>query len=115
MLVALGLAACTGYAPDVQHPDDTCRDAQGYEIECRPRVGLIVPHEPVDGRVTEPVAAKPPVSPEPVDPVQPIALPPVDTEVTAGTMIYIPDVEATPESRESRREARRERRAARQG
>lgn len=35
VLVTLGLAACTGYAPEIEHPDELCRDASGYEIDCR--------------------------------------------------------------------------------
>lgn len=35
LLVTLGLAACTGYAPQIEHPDEHCRDDAGYEIDCR--------------------------------------------------------------------------------
>jgi len=55
VLVALGLAACTGYAKEIEHPDSGCRDASGYEIDCRMRGGadvLVVPEEvPLDGDV----------------------------------------------------------------
>lgn len=48
VLVALGLVACTGYAPEIEHPDERCRDASGYEIDCRAARAdgvLFVPHE----------------------------------------------------------------------
>jgi hypothetical protein len=42
LLVTLGLAACTGYAPQIEHPDEHCRDDAGYEIDCRMAQGTDV-------------------------------------------------------------------------
>lgn len=71
VLIALGLAACTGYAPEMQHPDEACRDEQGYEIDCRMARGsdvLVTPE--VDPLAEEDLPPPPPV--EPVSGTQPL-------------------------------------------
>lgn len=42
----LALAACTGHAPDIEHPGEHCRDPQGYELDCddaRPGRAPVIP------------------------------------------------------------------------
>lgn len=101
VLVVLGLAACTGYAPDIQHPDEFCRDEQGYEVRCSPahRDGPVIPSEDPDAPPTTPS------HPEPVAEVEPIEIPTGDLddvvgliEVThaEGTTIASDPLEATP-------------------
>jgi hypothetical protein len=109
-LAALGVAACTGHAPDIEHPGESCRDPQGYEIDCVPAVrpDVVVPDDPTFEPVEPVVTADEP----PIEPV--VAQPPIEPELTAGTMVYIPE-RAAQSKREARREARRERRADRDG
>ena len=113
VLVALALAACTGYAPDVQHPDENCRDPQGYEIDCRnPGLAEVA---------MVPELETPEVSthfePEPEPKPEPEHVPETDTfddDIMMGAVMVDESFEArVPDARQARREARRERRAAR--
>lgn len=61
VLVTLGLAACTGHTPDTEHPDESCRDASGYEIDCssiRARDVMVVP-DSIDAPSVKPVPHDP--------------------------------------------------------
>jgi len=70
LLVALGLVACTGHAPELEHPDSACRDAAGYEIECnsaREDDLLVIPEGESDPRsdaATRPSAGGPTIGGE---------------------------------------------------
>ncbi len=143
VLMALGLAACTGYAPEVQHPDDGCRDDQGYQIDCKMagRGDVLITPE-VDP--SEPLPPPPPVEPiaarEPIGEIDAVpVLPTASDDDVVGLIAVEPVVETSPiptptvddyemgdvmvddttirriekDDRRSRREARRERRAAR--
>ena len=137
VLMALGLAACTGYAPEIQHPDDGCRDAHGYEIDCKmagrsdvlvtPEVDPLADAEPH----SQPESLPPPPPVEPVlapEPVDGVATVPVLPEGSDDDLVGLVEVDPELEYREmgeisvdddtirrieqddrrSRREARRE-------
>jgi hypothetical protein len=124
VLVALGLAACTGYAPEVQHPDEGCHDAQGYEIDCkmagRSDVLVMPEEEPVVEPVVAPDTVEVPVVPDmpegrmvgliAVDPVSVPAPIPIahEFEVERGAVVVRELVTRTIDDRRSRREFRRE-------
>lgn len=53
-LMALGLAACAGHAPEIDHPGEGCRDSQGYEVDCEQpgrRAGPMIPNADPDPTV----------------------------------------------------------------
>jgi hypothetical protein len=130
VLVALGLAACTGYAPEIQHPDEGCRDAQGYEIDCkmagRSDVLVMPEEEPAVEPVVAPDAVEVPALPEVHEgrmvglvAVDPVSVPaPISNvhefEVERGAIaVSVSTMETIAGDRRSRREARREARRER--
>jgi hypothetical protein len=140
-LAALGLAACTGYAPEIEHPDERCRDAHGYEVDCNgpTREDVLVvpdtelppppPVEPVEP--VEPVRADVPipddepvlvgmVAPDPVDGVDPVPVKPSVHELEgemdlAGDIMVDEDFarRVVKDDRRAKRAARREARRER--
>jgi hypothetical protein len=74
--IALGLAACAGYAPEIERPGEECRDESGYVIDCKSptRSDLIVlaDEAPVDPSV--------PSEPDRIEPTEPATDPLVPTD-----------------------------------
>lgn len=96
VMMALGLAACTGYAPEIQHPDDGCRDDQGYQVDCtmsgRPDV-LVTPE--VD-ELPPPPPVEPVAQPEPVDGIDAVPIPEGSTDDLVGLIAVEPVSEQPP-------------------
>jgi hypothetical protein len=69
VLIALGLAACAGYAPEIERHGDECRDDSGYVIDCKTatRNDLIVLADEV------PVGPSGRTEPDRIEPIRPDA------------------------------------------
>lgn len=70
VLLALGLAACAGHAPEIERPGDECRDENGYVVDCK-----LVTHSDLVVLADEvPVDASVIVEPKPSEPGLPDAV-----------------------------------------